>query len=95
MFNARDPQESLLNSDSQFLECVGAESFYGFLAQHRHEIFRDEEFAFLYCRDNGRTAVPPSLFALALLLQLHDKVSDQEAAGRAHFDLRWQVDLVE
>src|SRR5205823_10817738 len=56
-------------------------------------LFRDEDFAALYCPDNGRPSVPPSLLATALLLQTHDDVSDEEAAARAAFDLRWKVAL--
>jgi len=37
--------------------------------------------------------VAPSLLANALLLQTHDKVSDEEAKGRADYDLRWKVAL--
>ena len=93
MFKKRDAQESILNSNNQFLENVGRESFYGFLSEHRHEIFRDEDFAFLYCKDNGRPAVSPSMLAVGLLLQIFDKVSDEEATRRAHFDIQWQVAL--
>lgn len=93
MLKKRDAQESIFNSDNQFLDSVGRDTFYGFLAQHRHEIFRDEEFAFLYCKDNGRPSVAPSMLAVTLLLQIFDKVSDEEAALRAHWDIRWQVAL--
>ena len=93
MFTKRDAQESILNCDSQFLSIVGRETFYGFLSEHRHEIFPDDDFAFLYCKDNGRPSIAPSLLALGLLLQIYDKVSDDEAARRAHFDLQWQVAL--
>ena len=93
MFTKRDAQESILNCDSQFLNIVGRETFYGFLSEHRHEIFPDDDFAFLYCKDNGRPSIAPSLLALGLLLQIYDKVSDDEAARRAHFDLQWQVAL--
>jgi len=72
---------------------VGRETFYGFLSEHRHELFSDDEFAFLYCKDNGRPATPPSMLAVGLLLQIHDKVSDEEASRRAHFDTQWQVAL--
>ena len=47
----------------------------------------------VYCADNGRDSVPPSLLATALLLQSHDKVSDAEAKARADFDIRWKVAL--
>jgi len=48
------------------------------LARHRSELFRHEDFAMLYCRDNGHNIVPPSLLATALQLQAYDRVSDAE-----------------
>ena len=59
----------------------------------RGQLFRDADFAELYCLDNGRVSVPPSLLATALLLQTHDRVSDAEAKARADFDIRWKVAL--
>src|SRR3954452_4396366 len=80
-------------ADHPYLDHVGRDSFYGFLATQRGRLFRDEDFAALYCLDNGRPGVPPSLLATALLLQAHDGVSDEEAKARADFDLRWKVAL--
>jgi hypothetical protein len=80
-------------SEHPYLAHVGRDSFYGFLASHRGELFRDEDFTCLYCSGNGRPSVPPSLLATALLLQAHDGVSDEEAKARADFDLRWKVAL--
>lgn len=76
-----------------YLKFVGQDTFYGFLAAHRDEIFRDEDFAKLYCLDNGRPSVPPSLLAIALVLQTYDKVSDDEAKRHADYDLQWKVAL--
>jgi hypothetical protein len=87
-------QHSGLDSgEHTYLDHVGRDSFYGFLALHRGELFQDEDFTDLYCSDNGRPSVPPSLLAMALLLQVHDGVSDEEAKARADFDLRWKVAL--
>ena len=58
-----------------FRHLVGEYSFHWQLSQVRNRLFRDEEFADLYCLDNGRPSVPPSLLATALLLQAHDKVT--------------------
>jgi IS5 family transposase len=93
MLGKREPQTDLWTADTQYLRFVGEQSFYGFLARHGRELFRDEDFAALYCLDNGRTSVPPSRLCLALLLQTHDRVSDEEAKARADFDLRWKVAL--
>ena len=93
MLGGRTDQRGLFEADHMYLAHVGHHSFYGFLASMRGQLFRDEEFADLYCPDNGRNSVPPSLLATILLLQTHDKVSDDEAKQRADFDIRWKVAL--
>jgi Transposase domain (DUF772) len=86
-------RSGLNGGDHPHLDHVGRDSFYGFLALHRKELFQDEDFTDLYCSDNGRPSVPPSLLATALLLQVYEGVSDEEAKARADFDLRWKVAL--
>lgn len=93
MLGKRSPQGSLFACDQSFRDLVGAESFYVYLAEHRHELFRDGDFATLYCLDNGRPSIAPSVLAVALLLQWYDSVSDEEAARRARLDLSWKVAL--
>jgi len=93
MLGKRSKQMGLFEADNLYLEHVGKESFYGFLASQRGQIFHDEEFARLYCSDNGRNSVPPSLLSTALLLQTYDRVSDEDAKERADFDIRWKVAL--
>lgn len=86
-------ERELWQADNQYLGFVGPNTFYGRLAGLRGELFRDEEFADLYCLDNGRPGVSPALLATALLLQAHDRCSDHEAKQRADYDLRWKVAL--
>ena len=93
MLNRRSNQRGLFEGDHLWLEHVGRRSFYGFLASQRGELFRDEDFAELYSLTNGRPSVPPSLLATALLLQVHERCSDEEARQRACFDVRWKVAL--
>ena len=93
MIGTRSAQRGLFEADHLYLDHVGQDSFYGFLASQRDQIFDDQDFADLYCADNGRESVPPSLLATALLLQTYDGVSDQEAKERTDFDLRWKVAL--
>src|SRR5437016_1803471 len=93
MLGKRAVQGEPLEADHPYLDYVGRDSFYGFLATQRDQLFRDEDFAALYCLDNGRPSVPPSLLATALLLQAHGGASDDEAKARADFDLRWKVAL--
>lgn len=89
----RSEQGSLFGPDPFLTRRVRENSFYGFLASQRGQLFSDDEFAELYKLHNGRPSVPPSLLATALLLQTYDGVSDEEAKERADFDLRWKVAL--
>src|ERR671930_2593643 len=93
MLGKRGPQRGLFEADTLYGDFVGRNTFYGWLAGQRGELFRDEDFAGLYCLSNGRPSVPPSLLATALVLQTYDGVSDEEAKQRADYDLRWKVAL--
>jgi len=93
MLGKRSLQRGLFEADNLYLAFVGEDTFYGFLARHRGELFCDEDFAEFYSPDWGRPSVPPSLLATVLLLQTHDRVSDEEAKARADYDLRWKVAL--
>ena len=93
MLGKRPAQRGLFEADHLYGPLVGQDSFYGFLASQRGKLFRDEDFAEMYCAHNGRDSVPPSLLATALLLQTYERVSDEEAKARADFDLRWKVAL--
>ena len=89
----RSDQRGLWEADRLYLDYVGKDTFYGLLAALRGQLFSDDDFAEIYCPDNGRDSVPPSLLATALLLQTYDRVSDAEAKARADFDIRWKVAL--
>ena len=93
MLGERSGQRGFWEADRLYMDHVGRESFCGLLGSMRGELFRDEEFAELYCPDNGRGSVPPSLLATTLLLQTYDRVSDAEAKRRADFDIQWKVAL--
>ena len=79
MLGKRSEQKGLWEADRLYLDYVGKDTFYGLLASLRGQLFSDDDFAEIYCPDNGRDSVPPSLLATALLLQTYDKVSDAEA----------------
>src|ERR1700687_6362679 len=93
MLGKRSAQWGLFDADTLYGDFVGRRSFFGYLAWERVNLFRDEDFANLYCPNNGRPSVPPSLLATELILQAYDDVSDEEATRRAAFDLQWKVAL--
>ena len=93
MMGTRSPQDKLFAADQVYLDFVGRETLYGYLAQNRGQLFRDEDFVALYCADNGRTSVPPSLAVSMLFLRAYEGVSFAEAVERTKYDLRWKVAL--
>jgi hypothetical protein len=73
MLGERSAQRGLFEADTMFAEFVGRRNFYGFLAAQRDELlFRDEDFAALYCSNNGAAECAASLLATALVLQAYD-----------------------
>src|SRR3990172_7093526 len=92
MLGRRSPQRSLFAADV-WPHRVAPDSLYGRMAAVRDVLFKDDDLAELYCPDNGRPSLPPSLLCGVLLLQFHDGVGDEEAVERLRYDLRWKVAL--
>jgi transposase len=92
MLGRRDPQQSLFAAQN-LPHCVPPDSFYGRMGAVSGVLLRDDDLKALFCADNGRPSLPPSLMGGVLLLQFHDDVSDEEAVARCKFDMRWKVAL--
>jgi hypothetical protein len=92
MLGRRDPQRGLFDAQS-LPHRVPADSFYGRMGSVNHVLFSDDDLAMMYCPDNGRPSIPPSLMSGVTLLQFYDDVSDAEAVDKMKFDRRWQVAL--
>ena len=64
---------------------------FAFLAEHRGQLFPDEDYADLFTPGVGRPSLPATRMAAVLTLQaLHD-LSDRECAEAVRCDLRWKV----
>jgi hypothetical protein len=92
MLGRRNAQRSLFEAQA-WPHRVPADSFYARLGAVIEQLFADDDLAAMYCPDNGRPSLPPSLMSGILLLQFYDDVSDAEAIARLTFDLRWKVAL--
>ncbi len=92
MLGQRNPQRSLFEAPV-WPHAIPSDSFYARMGAVSEILFRDEDLADLYCPDNGRPSLPPSLLSGVTLLQFYDNVSDEEAVERTRFDLRWKVAL--
>jgi Transposase DDE domain/Transposase domain (DUF772) len=66
-------------------------SVFGFLAEHRRELFPDEFTADLFPSRTGRPSLPADLVGSVLVLkELHD-LSDSQTAEALKYDLRWKI----
>jgi hypothetical protein len=92
MLGRQHPQRSLFEA-LVWPHAIPSDSFYARMGAVSEVLFRDEDLAELYCLDNGRPSLPPSLLSGVTLLQFYDNVSDEEAVERTRFDLRWKVAL--
>lgn len=92
MLGRRNPQRSFFEAQA-WPHRVPADSFYARLGAVMEQLFADDDLGGMYCADNGRPSIPPSLLSGILLLQFYDDTSDAEAIARLAFDLRWKVAL--
>jgi len=65
-------------------------SMFGFLADHRAEVFPDEDYADLFSTV-GRPSLPATRMAAVQALQALHGLSDRECAEAVRCDLRWKV----
>jgi Transposase domain (DUF772)/Transposase DDE domain len=69
---------------------VSAGSMFRFLADHRAEVFPDEQYADLFSAV-GRPSLPATRMAAVMVLQALHGLSDRECAEAVRCDLRWKV----
>jgi Transposase domain (DUF772)/Transposase DDE domain len=66
-------------------------SVFGFLAEHRREVFPDEAFADLFPSRTGRPSIPSDVIGSVLVLQTLLDCSDRETVEALRCDIRWKV----
>lgn len=92
MLGRRDFQDNASEAQN-WPHPVPKDSFYGQMGAVHDRLFKDDDLAEMYCPDNGRPSLPPSLMSGVTLLQFHDDVGDRETVDRVKYDLRWKVAL--
>ncbi len=86
-----DPNRELLDAGALCRQLVPDGSVSAFLADHRSELFPDEEFADLFPSGTGRPSVPADVMASAMVLKELEGLSDRQAADALRCDIRWKV----
>ena len=93
MFRGQNLERDAFSTAELYPAVIGEDSFYMFLARQGRKFFRDRDFADFYHPTMGRPSVPPSILMRTLLLQMYDRVSDEEATRRVRTDLAWKAAL--
>jgi transposase len=70
---------------------VGEGTIYAFLADHRGELFNDEDFADLFPSARGRPSTPAVLICCVMVLQALEGLSDRDAIRALRTRIDWKV----
>ena len=68
-------------------QLIPEDSFYRKFREKVRPLIRDDMFEAMYCLDNGRPPIAPSLLAMATILQFHRNLSDREMERACMFDI--------
>jgi len=85
------PDRPLLDAAAFCRGLVGEDSVYAFLADHREELFKDEDFADLFPSGRGRPSVPAAVICSVMVLQALEGLSDREAIRQLRTRIDWKV----
>ena len=93
MLGKEDKQTSFFDTDFVCAHLIDKESFYAKMHDLADKIITDDEFADIYCLDNGRPSVPPARLTKVLILQYYENLSDREALEMVRFNIKWKYAL--
>jgi transposase len=86
-----DPDRQLLDAAALCRGLVEDGTIYAFLADHRDELFREEEFADLFSSTRGRPSIPAALVCSVMVLQALEGLSDRDAIRQLRTRIDWKV----
>jgi len=87
MLPSTDRQGSFYDVDYLCDGLIPPDSYYRKFRELVWPLIQDDDFAAMYCEDNGRPPIAPRLLAMALLLQFHQDLSDREMERACLYDL--------
>lgn len=87
MLKPRNGQASFIDADYICEQLIPSDSFYRKFRDVVWPLIKDEHFKEMYCNDNGRPPISPSLLAMATILQFHKNLSDREMERACMYDI--------
>jgi transposase len=86
-----DPDRRLLDAAALCRDLVEEGTIYAFLAEHRSELFKDDDFADLFPSGRGRPSIPVELICSVMVLQALEGLSDRDAVRQLKNRIDWKV----
>src|SRR5665213_3956598 len=86
-----DTDRQLLDAAAFCRQLVPEGSVHAFLADHRGELFPDEDFADLFPSGRGRPSHPAELVCSVMVLQALEGLSDRDAIRELRNRIDWKV----
>jgi transposase len=87
MLKSFEKQGSFYDSDYVCDRLISQDSFYRKFREVVWPLIKDDDFEEMYCIDNGRPPISPSLLAMATILQFHKNLSDREMERACMYDI--------
>lgn len=93
MLGKENRQTSFFDTDFVCAHLIDKKSFYAKMRKFADRIITDDEFADIYCLNNGRPSVPPARLTKVLILETYEDLSDREALEMLRFNIKWKYAL--
>jgi len=93
MLGKEDKQTSFFDADFACSHLIDRNSFYAKMHDCADKIITDDDFADIYCLDNGRPSVPPARLTKVLILQNYENLSDRKALEMLRLNIAWKYAL--
>lgn len=87
MLKSFEKQGSFYDSDYVCDQLIPQNSFYRKFREVVWPLIKDDDFEEMYCIDNGRPPISPSLLAMATILQFQKNLSDREMERACMYDI--------
>jgi len=93
MLGKEDKQTTFFDTGFVCAHLIDKNSFYAKMHDFSDKIITDEDFADMYCLNNGRTSVPPARLTKVLILENYETLSDRETLEMVRFNIKWKYAL--
>jgi len=93
MLGKEDKQTTFFDTEFVCAHLIDKNSFYAKMHDCADKIITDEDFADIYCLNNGRPSVPPARLAKVLILQNYEALSDRKVLKMVRLNIAWKYAL--